>query len=178
MRAAGAHSLRSIRCGAGSCFWLDGGMRSPAPCDAAWQSSGADVLWRRRSGVLPRSSWGAGAQGRRGDAVFAENEERPFGEAFAANRGLAVPTSSCQELADTAQGLNRLRENSGPGRNGVPQGLKPDVFSPRFTARLKSCPDTKHQSRDSGKTGRFTHSLEPLRYLFPIVCGERSCGER
>jgi hypothetical protein len=26
-------------------------------------------------------------------------------------------------------GLNRLRKNSGPGRKGVPQGLKPDVFS-------------------------------------------------
>jgi hypothetical protein len=51
---------------------------------------------------------------------------------------LSVP-ETVQELADTAQRLNRLRKNSGPGRNGVPQGLKPDVFSP-FTARLKVVP--------------------------------------
>jgi len=39
-------------------------------------------------------------------------------------------------------GFNRLRKNSGPGRKDVPQGLKP-TYSQSFTARLKSCPDTK-----------------------------------
>ena len=33
----------------------------------------------------------------------------------------------------------------------VPQGLKPSLAAPR-TARLKSGPDTKHESRDSGKS--------------------------
>jgi hypothetical protein len=49
-----------------------------------------------------RPSWGADAQGRRGDAVFVENDERPFGETFAANPYLPV---LARRLADTAQGL-------------------------------------------------------------------------
>ena len=39
--------------------------------------------------------------------------------------------------------LRRLRKNSAPGKKATAQGLKPVVFS-TFTARLKSCPDTKH----------------------------------
>jgi hypothetical protein len=50
-------------------------------------------------------------------------------------------------------------------RKDVPQGLKPECSLEFFTARLKSCPDTKHKGRDSGKTGSFTHTLEPLRCL-------------
>src|ERR1700733_1819991 len=33
----------------------------------------------------------------------------------------------------------------------VPQGLKPSL-APPLTARLQSCPDTGHSSRESGKT--------------------------
>jgi hypothetical protein len=38
-------------------------------------------------------------------------------------------------------------------RKAVPQGLKPSLATPG-SARLKSCPDTKHQSRDPGKLVR------------------------
>jgi hypothetical protein len=43
-------------------------------------------------------------------------------------------------------GLYMLRKNSGPGRKDVPQGTsgaKSPKYSQSFTARLKSCPDTK-----------------------------------
>ena len=46
----------------------------------------------------------------------------------------------CQQATDQTEG---------------PQGLKPGSLFWPFTARLKSCPDTKHQSRDSGKTCAF-----------------------
>ena len=39
------------------------------------------------------------------------------------------------------------------------QGLKPNFF-PSFTARLKSCPDTKHQAGDSPKTGPLRRILD------------------
>src|SRR5580704_10368735 len=41
-----------------------------------------------------------------------------------------------------------------------PQGLKPNFLSVSFTARLKSCPDTKHQAGDSPKTGPFRRILD------------------
>jgi hypothetical protein len=37
-----------------------------------------------------------------------------------------------------------VAEKPEPDRKAIPQGLKPVVFS-IFTARLKSCPDTKHE---------------------------------
>jgi hypothetical protein len=43
-------------------------------------------------------------------------------------------------------------EESGPKES---PGAKARILLSAFTARLKSCPDTKHQSRDSGKTPAF-----------------------
>jgi hypothetical protein len=45
-----------------------------------------------------------------------------------------------------------------PGKNSgskKAQGLKPGFLLGPSTARLKSCPDTKHQSGDSAKTRAF-----------------------
>jgi hypothetical protein len=40
--------------------------------------------------------------------------------------------------------LKRLRKKSAPGRKANTSGTKALIFAP-FTARLKSCPDTKHE---------------------------------
>ena len=37
-------------------------------------------------------------------------------------------------------------------------GAKAQIFVPAFTARLKSCPDTKHQRGDSGENSRIPQS--------------------
>jgi len=41
--------------------------------------------------------------------------------------------------------LERVARGFQPGRSAIPQGLKPNVFWP-FSARLKSCPNTKPDS--------------------------------
>jgi hypothetical protein len=53
---------------------------------------------------------------------------------------------------------------------GVPQGLKPSALL-SVTARLKSCPDTKHQSGDSAKT-RDSSMLKPCPFLQDPCYGE------
>ena len=59
-----------------------------------------------------------------------------------------------QSVSSEHGGLNRLRKNSAPGRKAIPQGLKPHSLFSQFTARLKSCPDTKHA---------FFRSLQPVK---------------
>ena len=67
-------------------------------------------------------------------------------EAFA-GEGLITHTLRCDPVYPVAlssqSGARRLRKKSASGKKEVPQGLKPEVFSAQFTARLKSCPDTK-----------------------------------
>src|SRR5882757_9304703 len=65
---------------------------------------------------------------------------------------------------------------------GGPQGLKPSPFAP-FTARLKSCPDTKRLDRSihgPKAQGHEQHSLSSNRFpwkRFPSLCHpERSRG--
>ena len=54
------------------------------------------------------------------------------------------PWDCMEGVAFPGHEMRGLRKNSPLGRKAVPQGLKPSVFS-ILTARLKSCPDTKHE---------------------------------
>jgi hypothetical protein len=69
-------------------------------------------------------------------------------------------SGTCSLLCSTS--VPAMYEEDGPqeaaekpktAAKSVPQGLKPIVVS-SFTARLKSCPDTKHESRDSEELAR------------------------
>jgi hypothetical protein len=56
------------------------------------------------------------------------------------------------------QGLNRLRKKA-PSVELNQQGLKPDVDSAAFAARVNSCPDTNHFT-----DGVFPQPVKPIRF--------------
>ena len=59
-----------------------------------------------------------------------------------------------QSVSSEHGGLNRLRKNSAPGKKSNTSGAKAQFSFSQFTARLKSCPDTKHA---------FFRSLQPVK---------------
>jgi hypothetical protein len=68
-------------------------------------------------------------------------------------------------------GLYRLRKKAAAGRKSNPSGAKALMLW-LFTARLKSCPDTKHESGGSSgcrrgrEIGAFSPGLKPNVFAF------------
>jgi hypothetical protein len=111
-----------------------------------------------------------------------------------AERLQSVPRRSCGFFLLLTQGLLNAAKvvpssqvelpnaaRSRPDKEIAPQGLKPSSYCP-FSARLKSCPDTKHFSKMARnrliRALVLQSSIKPLKYVFPIVCRQRSRGER